>query len=326
MVQYRTLIAQAFRFSTRHRFLWVLALLVALGGTGDELELIFSGTTSLNGQASTLGYLWAMYTNETLTVGLQNSVNYLRDNLVLSATVAMLLVLGFLLFVWVVIVAQGALVWATNRLQTKNDIRFGASFTVGMRMFSPVFLINLFTRAIVLLIMLVVAIPLGYMFVRTGNMTYDSLYILVAFLALIPLSVFLGFLTKFAAMYIVLQNQSWSVALRKGMQLFKKNWLVTVEVALVILAINTFGTLLFTVVMGMTGLPFTAVGFIVFLVLLLIVGAFLASFSWSAWVLLFQRLEQGSLQSKLVRWVDAWQQRGATQPDDKQKIAEVPGA
>ncbi len=312
MLQYRTLIANAFRFSARHRFLWILAVLVALGGAGDELELIFSGTTSLNGQASTLGYLRAMQTNQGLSVGVHNAAMFLRDNALISITVGLLFILGFLLLVWLVVVAQGGLVWAIDRMQGKDHASVGGAFAAGMKVFSPVFLVNLIARAIVLLLLLAAA-PLGYVFVRTGNMMFDSLYILVAYLALIPIAVLLGFLAKFAVMYIVLRNQRWTVALRSAWELFVRNWLITVEMALVLLAINSLATLLFTIIV-LSIFPLSGTVFLIYLVLLFVVAAYLSAFSWSAWVMLFDKLEKGLLQSKIVRLIARFQERVASPP------------
>lgn len=311
MLQYRTLIANAFRFSVRHRFLWLFAILVALGGAGDELELIFSGTTSLNGQASTLGYLRAMQTNQSLSVGMHNAAAFLRDNALISITVGLLLVLGFLLLVWLVVVAQGGLVWAIDRLQSKDRVGLSGALAAGMKVFSPVFLINLVLRAATLLLLLLAA-PLGYAYVRTGNMTLNSLYIFVAYLALIPLSILLGFLAKYAVMYAVLRNQSWTAALRSAWGLFSRNWLITVEMALVLLAVNSLATLLFTIIIFII-LPLNATVFLIYLALLFVVAAYLAAFGWSAWVMLFDKLEKGLLQSKIVRLIAKFQER-ATAP------------
>lgn len=307
MLQYRTLIANAFRLSARHRFLWILAVLVALGGAGDELELIFSGTTSLNGQASTLGYLRAMQTNQGLSVGIHNAMTFLQDNALVSITVGLLFILGFLLLVWLVVVAQGGLVWAVDRIQGKDRMSVGGAFVAGMRVFSPVFLVNLIARTIVLLLLLA-ATPLGYIFVRTGNMMFDSLYILVAYLALIPIAVLLGFLSKYAVMYIVLRNQRWSDAVRSAWKLFVRHWLVTVEIALVLLAINSLATLLFTIIV-LSLFPMNSTVFLVYLALLFVVAAYLSAFSWSAWVMLFDKLEKGMLQSKIVRLIAGFQER-----------------
>lgn len=307
MLQYRTLIANAFRFSVRHRFLWLFAILVVLGGAGDELELIFSGTTSLNGQASTLGYLRAMQTNQGLSVGMHNAAAFLRDNALISITVGLLLVLGFLLLVWLVVVAQGGLVWAIDRLQSKDHVGLSGALAAGMKVFSPVFLINLVLRAATLLLLLLAA-PLGYAYVRTGNMTLNSLYIFVAYLALIPLSILLGFLAKYAVMYAVLRNQSWTAALRSAWGLFSRNWLITVEMALVLLAVNSLATLLFTIIIFII-LPLNATVFLIYLALLFVVAAYLAAFGWSAWVMLFDKLEKGLLQSKIVRLIAGFQGR-----------------
>lgn len=305
MTLYREIISKALAAAWRYKYLWILAFFASLAGNGGEYELLFSGSDSISGQSYLLGILRAFYTDGSLKPILENVKNFFGTYPIPSIFLALLLILLTLLLIWLVIVAQAALVWAIYRLQNKSQASFQESFSTGAKFFSPIFLVNLVTKALIFAVIFLLAVPLGIAYIRTGLALYNGLYIVLVFIAIIPLAFILSFLAKYATNYIMLRNQAWREALRNGWRLFMRNWLVSLEMGFLLFAFNVISSLLLAFLLLMLGLITNPAGSIVFFVILTVFGAFLATFQYHAWVQLFLALEAGTVKSKILRWTDA---------------------
>jgi hypothetical protein len=312
MTLYRDIISKALAQSWRHKYIWFLAFFAALAGNGGEYELIFSGSDSINGQSYILGILRAFYESGTIQQIQANIQSFFGTYPIPAVFLVFLLILLALVVVWIVIVAQAALFWALTQLQSKSDVSFAEAFNRGTRYFSPIFLLNLVTKLIILGIIFCVALPFGMAYIRTGVVLYNSLYILAVLIALIPVSVVFSFVVKYASLYVVVKNQSWRTAFKSGWLLFVRNWLVSLEVALVLFVINLVTSLVLVFLLVQLGLISNPVSTIVFFAILTVFGAFLASFQYGTWVQLFFSLEAGSARAKLMRWSDRLIGRTAT--------------
>ena len=304
MTLYRDIISRALTLSWRHRYLWFLAFFAALAGNGGEYELAFSGSDSINGQSYILGMLRAFYENGSLQQIADNVRSFFGTYPIPSIFLALLFILVAVLVVWIVVVAQAALVWSVARIRDKGVAGFPEAFSTGTKFFSPVFLLNVVTKAIILGIIFIIALPLGMAYIRTGTTVYNSLYILTVFIALVPVTIVLSFIVKYASVYILVRNQPWRTALRNGWNLFMKNWLASIEVAFLLFAINLVTSLLLIFFLVLLGLITNPAGTIIFFAILTIFGAFLATFQYSTWVLLFFELEAGRARPRLLRWAD----------------------
>lgn len=304
MTLYRDILSKAIILAWKRKFLWVLAFFAALAGNGGEYELVFSGSDSINGQSYLLGLLRAFYTNGTLKTITENVQQFFGTYPIPSIFLALLLLLLFLLVVWLIIVSQAALVWVLARLRANATASFHEAFTAGTRFFSPIFLLNVIAKAVILGIIFLIALPLGIAYIRTGAPLYNSLYILAVFLALVPVAVVLSFIVKYASVFAVIREQTWRRAFASGWQLFTKNWLVSLEVAFILFALNLISSLLLIFVLFLLGLVTNPVGTILFFAILTVFGAFVATFQYGAWVNLFFELEAGRARSKLMRWAD----------------------
>ena len=130
----------------------------------------------------------------------------------------------------------------------------------------------------------------------------------------------LAFITKYALCYLSLQDKDIIDSLLSALILFKKNWLVSLEMAFLIFLVSLVVGLALALVVIFLLLPFLLLTYItitlqfiwgfwltIILGLLIIfgtiflVGGMLSTWQWSAWTLLFIRLEQGSGTSKIIR-------------------------
>lgn len=309
---YRDLFAKTLTFSWRHKMLWILALFAALAGNGGEMELLFSGSDSLNGQATILGYLQAFNADGSLQTMLTNFSNYLSSHPLQAFFIVLLIVAVFLMVVWLVVVMQAALVWAIARLMAK-PARFGEAFATGTKFFTPIFIMNAIVKLFLFGALILIAFPIGIAYVRTGGMVWNSLYALVVFLVLVPISIIFSFLLKYATAYVVLRGQKWQQAFTNGWRLFLANWLISLETALFLFLINLTTSLVLVFALALLGLLSNAAGAVVFFAILTLFGVYIATFQYSTWVVLFLELEKGTMKSKLERVTGQWtkQPKGA---------------
>jgi membrane-anchored glycerophosphoryl diester phosphodiesterase (GDPDase) len=97
------------------------------------------------------------------------------------------------------------------------------------------------------------------------------------------------------------KGSSLPVAVRESWNLFKKHWLVSIELGFLLLIINIVYTLLLASILTMLGLPFTPVGYIIFTVLIVLMGSIFAVFRYSAWTFLFRAILEDRAIPKIVR-------------------------
>jgi hypothetical protein len=137
----------------------------------------------------------------------------------------------------------------------------------------------------------------------------SSLLYLAAFLVAMPFTLIVGFVTIYADAYIVLHRKPLIEGIETAAALFKKYWLISLETALLLFLVNVAVSLAIGVGFGFLALMFfplaigaSAVGFqsgiavaagigaVVIVGLIVVIGAWLTTFQYSAWTLLFLKL------------------------------------
>jgi hypothetical protein len=120
---------------------------------------------------------------------------------------------------------------------------------------------------------------------------------------------------------MVIENKKFFPALQQGWQLFVNNWLISIEVAIILFFINVlvlillsiisfvgfflfFGLALSTVFVLSSGFLFWLVliiGFLLLLAIMILGGSLLNVFQISSWTDLFVQLREGGASSKIER-------------------------
>ncbi len=148
---------------------------------------------------------------------------------------------------------------------------------------------------------------------------------IVGFLVIVPVLFVVAFLVRYATMYVVLRKQGMLSAIESAIELFQRHWLITLEIAFILLAINLAASLIMIILIGLLVLPLliaamiawqaafvggaislATFGIILLVVVLCFFGSTLATFQWSAWTYLFLRLKERGHLSKIVRIVGRW--------------------
>jgi hypothetical protein len=320
---YRHILAEAWGVVKRGRALWILGFFVSFLGNGGVYELLIQGTGRL-GLQQDFGQGFAL-------AGLMPSADRFAEALAAiggwSAFIGLLIALTVLVLfavaVWVVVSSQGGLIEGIRSVSRGRNPGFSTLFAAGNETFWPLLVLNLLSRlAVTLFFYLLLALML-LLLAKTS--LFSSLAYLIGFLVFIPLTLIIGFITIYAANYVVLQRLPFVSAVESAIALFRKYWLISLETAVILFGINVLVAMAVGAALGLAGfvlLPFAlgasllqsrlalglllSVSVIVGVAALAAVGAGLAAFQHSVWTLLFTKLHVRGhgASSKLARWFD----------------------
>ncbi len=319
---YRHILAEAWGLVRRNKALWLLGFFVSFLGNGGVYELLVQGTGRLGlqddfGSFFTLGLLpgWSREAGAIHALG--------------SANLAVLLLVGLtavalaIVAIWVVLSAQGGLIAGVRDAARGRKTRFGSLFAAGNETFGPLLAINIVSRlAIMAFFYFLLALTVLYL---TSASLLNVFAYLCGFVLFVPITLALGFVTIYAACYVVLQRLPFMAAIESAFALFKKYWLISLETALLLFVINllaAFGIGAVTAAAAIALLPFLigasllqsslAIGVVALIAAVLgvlflaFVGSLLAAYQYAVWVTLFNKLHVrghgGS--SKIARWFE----------------------
>jgi len=320
MFSYRILLKQAWDTIWTHKYLWFLGLFATLAASGGSWEYRLL-TDNLNqglvdGSYSRLsGILAVGELLKNFCLGIINLFHY--DFLTILNALSLLILAAVLLifFIWLAIVCQAALVSEVKKIgnSKKKDLKLSIrdSLTEGHRHFWAVLSLNLLIKILVSFFFFLISLPLLFMVIEDTS-TLTAIYTIL-FVIFIPLAMGLSLMLKYAIAYEVLDNKSLIVSLENGGKLFGKNWLISLEMAVILFIINFFASGLILVILSLFLLPLLLLGLmlkltwlVILMILLAIVvivvfGSALTAFQTATWTNLFLRLKEKGGLAKLER-------------------------
>jgi hypothetical protein len=270
----------------------------------NQPELLSSLSTGITAWGTALIKIWQLPLTNVLTI----------------IFTLLLLLLIILIIIWLAITSQIAIIKNSEKAEIgkDNEISFKNSWREGTKSFWPALGLNVLAKAIIFLILSLLVTPLLTIMIAKGSVL-TTLLTLITIVIFGPLAIIITFVTKYAVAFVVLQKQKFWEAFRNGWRLFAANWLISIEMALIVLVINCAVTFLAMLAAVIIISPFIIIGltsavpqfFFTFLGMALIIGALAFFFcaavfsTWqnSAWTLLFMKLNSGGAYAKIVRWV-----------------------
>ncbi len=322
---YRKFLRQGWEVTWRNKYLWFFGLFAALLGNGGEYEIIIRGLSGETGGSffPTLRNIagTGVFSLKTLAnlpkLIVQDPLNLF---FIFFFGIIILILLGFL--IWLVIISQAALVNNAALVIGKKKNDFAQGVNTGMKHFWPVLGLNVVIRIVIGISFAILSLPIILMAGRSSIVAANAMFG-IAFLLFIPLALAVSFIIKYAIAYVVIKKSSFLDAIKSGWQLFINNWLVSLEMALLLFFINFvvgLALLLFFLVLAVPFLFLALVfhslasvagfwliamlAFIMFFLMIVIVGAGLATFQISAWTSLFLELVKKGGLSKITRAMD----------------------
>lgn len=295
MYSYSQVLKQAAGIAWKYPTLWIFGLLASALGSAGEIELIFGGFQF--SQNSALFSFWQGLAQGGFfsLAGIQGYAGLLLVNplsLFFITFLFLLVLASSVAVIWLIMVSQAILISQAVRASKNLGVDFKQGFGVGMQKFFPLLGLNILLR-----------IFGGFLFLLTAGLALFTFpgasFFFVIFFDIFLVSLLLfSFVIKFAISGVVLRNWRFQDSLKQGYTLFKKNWLITLEVATLVflayLAVNALTLyVIFQIVVFVihTLSNFSFLLVLVFSLLLLVfflIQALLTIFHWAAWAIVFE--------------------------------------
>lgn len=320
MFSYRSILKQAWAITWNYKYLWFFGLFASLAVAGGSMEYQFLG------QILDKGIIASSYQNLTnilaagnlcqqiwlgiIDLGHQNFLVILN-----TITVALLLLILFSIFVWLAISSQAAIIDNIKKILTSKrkpailSIREG--LTKGTRNFWSILWLNVLIKIMVSFAFLIASLPLLFL-VISDSYAFVIIYTIL-FTIFVPVAVSISLIIKYAIAYCVLEDYSVIKSLNNGWKLFKKNWLISLEIALILSLISFLAgfailIIIFIILFPLFWLSLSfSINWLTILVLLLglaaivLFGSILTSFQVATWTNLYLHLKANKGLAKLER-------------------------
>jgi len=172
-----------------------------------------------------------------------------------------LAVMGLFFLLAIVIVlavsSQGALINST--VATKQN--FKNNWRVGIEKFWPLLGVNLLNAILSIIFISVIISPLLYFLSNSyeGGLFY-LLVSIITFFLLMPIVIIVFFVTRYGAAYVVIKHRNVWESFTDGWLLFRLNWLVTIENAILLTIVFLVYGALLSGIIALTILPMVIMG------------------------------------------------------------------
>lgn len=328
---YRPILKQAWFHTWRNKFLWLFGFFAAWLGTSGEYELFIRSFDRIHEKGNLLiNFNQFIVTTGIFSSSLTANIKTLAANspmtLIWMILLFLVIILATLFIIWAIITSQGALISSIRKTAKNQVTNFQEGLNTGLAKFWPILWLNLIYRFIVFLLFLTLGVIFAYFFAYTFidpevfyGLSYFILF-LIGFVIFLPLVFIISFIIRYAACYVIIRNFRFREALRSGAALFAKNWLISLELALILLFFHIAVAILLILLVIVIGAPlllllaiFYNLGFafgfytvtflsvIILLAVVILTVSVLSTYIWSCWTLLFLQLTEKGGSSKLIR-------------------------
>ncbi len=306
MFSYRSILGSAWRITKQHKKLWIFGFLAFLLSAGGEYQIL----TKLLNEDYGSGVYDKMTTNSTMFdssfwISLYNICS--TDTKTGLLILMMMLLIAAVIFgvIWLCVKSQITLVkWSKVYLNTKNKdkkISLWDEMATSDKKFWRVLGLNIFVKIIITLIFSLLSLPLIYLYFKDSS--FAILIYTLFFIIFLPIALSVSLITKYSIAGVVLEKQTLVKSIEHGYELFKRNWLVSLEMAILLFLINfligLFGIFIISVVLLPIILTLIIFNFIIPLylftafsfLLMVVIAAALMTFQTTTWTLLFVELQ-----------------------------------
>ena len=328
MFLYRDILKKSLKISWQHKYLWFFGLFASLVGGSSNFRMSFS-KVSEDWNENIFASFAHMIRSGVFGGGLFTNLARLFEKNPLSAVIFVVFSLIFIVLamflLWLAIVSQiglisnSAKIIKSNGKDRKTTIKEGIE--VGMRNFWPVLGFNLIIGAVIFFLAVFIGLPLIYITAKAS--TAVNLLYFLSFIVFVPFALILSFLLKYAICYIVIKKEKAIDSIGRAWKLFAKNWLISIEMALLLFFIDVLFIVATGVIILVMAIPYLFIAFglaslvsinlfwimfitgIIFAVILIILGgSMLTTFKLTAWTELFLQLSGKGGLSKIVRFAE----------------------
>lgn len=318
---YRLILKQAWKNTFKYKYLWIFGLFAALTAAGSswEYSLFYNGFSQNIIDSSYLYLENLMAIFETVrNLGLGFIVIFQSGILgILSALTVIILSLTLVaLVVWLAVSSQGALINSLKEIiegkKNRDNFEFRKNITVGHKSFWPVLAMNIIIKLFITAVFIIISVPLLILVFK--NTFLVALIYIILFVLFIPFVTGFSLMMKYAISYQIFEKEGLIKSIKKAYNLFKKNWLISLEMSVILFIISFLASLTFLILASIILAPLFITGIFLYsfwlsylavllgIIALIFFGTLLSTFQISAWTGLFMELKKtNGLIAKLER-------------------------
>jgi len=315
---YKEVFKKALFISWKNKFLWIFGFFATFI-SGGIFEIFIKSSGRLTKEWAVIKLFniinfFQSFSWTNIKTTAENSPTHLIK-LLLSG----LLLLGLaILIIWLATVSQMALVRAANLFNKNKKTDLKDSFNSVKPYFWNVLGLNILGKLATFVLLLLLALPLLF---QSGSFWLGLLYVLL-YLIVIATVLIISFIIIYSVAYVVLKKKKFIESIIDAWRLFIKNWIVSLEVALILFIINILGGFALGILLFVAAIPFILLSvifyflslnvllglililtFIVLLALTILFSSILTCFQISAWTLTFEKLTNKRATSKVADWI-----------------------
>lgn len=298
-IQYSEILKQALIMTWENKFMWFFGLLVFLGSLVSSINMNFGSITEKSEQIQFLKNLVQAYPAASFATGL--------------IFIALLITFFLLKFI-----AIAGIIKSTNNIAVYRQSKIKAIFYEVKRYLWALLLLEIMINIAIFAIVMVLFIPVAYLFVLKANIFAISSFI-IASLIVMSVAAIAYYLRKYAYFYMILGNIKIRLALEHAYHLLQKNIrgslimgllaivlgisaLATVFVLMmmVVIIISPFGLIAYFVFAKAGAVTILIAGIIIEVIIFIFLLSVYASFSQILWVLFFQEISLEKQEKKLA--------------------------
>jgi len=244
-------------------------------------------------------------------------------NMLPLTLVILLLTVLAALIIWIIVISQIALIKDSSHLDNNGKpVKFKEIIKSSHDHFLQVLGAYVVGRWIIILLFVLIELTLGAKFLATGSVAWGVIFSLATLIIVIPLAIIISIVTKYAILYIILENKKLISSLRDGLILFGKNWLISLETLLIMGIAMLIASIITIVTPLMLAAPFfisasvwsgemlswfffntsLMVGIASFLIVATLCMSILSTFVTASWTILFKEINRlHGHQSAIIR-------------------------
>jgi len=323
---YRPVLKRAWEITWRYKNLWWLGLIAVLISSGGEYEIIsraFFSNSSTNIVSSVIsgfqeGAATVVASGATLSWSAFQAA-WPSSAVLLGVALLILLISLAVIFavVAVAVLCQSGLIRNVALYNRNKKPLIKEALQFAWANFWPVFGAVILLKLVLFVLFSLLGWQAGLI---SGLGAWGVTIYVLSFLVFVVLALIVSFVIKYQIFFILLKKQKMKTALVSAWELFKANWLISLEMALFMFLaymiaafIVTFLVLIFvavSVVVIPLYFPFLAfwvkmivsvICLIAILLVIFVVTGLITTFQWAGWTVLFDRLAGNEETSKLER-------------------------
>ena len=332
MSLYRPILKKAWDISRRYKSLWFFGLFATIISSGGEYEIISRAIYDPTNQGGFITIITeSMKTgiDSALSVGgnfwinmWQSIIKYPIPSIIALLLLIITITVG-LFFAWIAVTSQIGIIRNISLIIKNKKPTINEGIDFGVKKFWPVLGMDVVLKIILFALFFI----LGQELILTsgGGIMLTIIYYL-SFILFVFVVLIISFIIKYQIFYILLTNGKIIASLKSAYQLFIKNWIISLEMAFVLFLVyivSGFISLLCSTTLSAIPLVIVPlyfsflpifvsyliaiICFILMVLIIFFIAAFVTTFQWASWTALFMRINSGEESSKIERTVQQLQ-------------------